>query len=76
MQTGRLYKIYPQNYRGNNDSAGVLLLSGVVSISLVGSTLPKATSNEMTDILGVAIEADGAYVLPILTVRQYETVAL
>jgi len=68
MEVNKLYKIQPQNYRGNTDPSAILLLKGaVVSIGLLGrQALPAAQADMINLLNGDAIEAEGAYSFELL----------
>jgi len=68
MEVDKLYKIQPQNYRGNTDPSAILLLKGaVVSIGLLGrQALPAAQADMINLLNGDAIESEGAYSFELL----------
>jgi len=68
MEVDKLYKIQPQNYRGNTDPSAVLLLKGgTVSIGVLGrQTLPAAQADMINILNGDNIELEGAYSFELL----------
>jgi len=68
MEVDKLYKVQPQNYRGNTDPSAVLLLKGnSVSIGVLGrQALPAAQADMISLLAGDAIEAEGAYSFELL----------
>jgi len=68
MEVNKLYKVKPQNYRGNTDPSAVILLKGTVSIGLIGrQALPAAQADMINLLNGDAIEVAGAYSFELLT---------
>jgi hypothetical protein len=67
MEVNKLYKIQPQNYRGNTDPSAIILLKGTVSIGLLGRQALPAAQTDMINLLDVAtLDAEGAYSFELL----------
>lgn len=68
MEVDKLYRIKPQDYRGNTDPSAILLLKGnTVSIGFLGRQALPTEQADMVNLLnGDAIEAEGAYSFELL----------
>lgn len=68
MEVDKLYKVKPQNYRGNTDPTAIIILKGaVVSVGVLGRQALPAAQSDMVNLLDAAtIDAEGAYYFELL----------
>ncbi len=68
MEVNKLYKVWPQNYRGNTDPLAILLLTGdSVSVGVLGREVLPTTQASMINLLDVAaLTTEGAHVFELL----------